>query len=257
MSFEAMAWAVRQELPCQQKIVLVMLADRVNKDTGLCCPSMDRLAKDCGLSKSSVKQAIRALREKGLVAARRRTDGTTNLSNEYFLPVNSAEGGSGGGASDTPVVGNSGAPDDGVGREAPQGGACGARGVGRETPPNLEGEPVREPERARATRLPDDWQLPRAWGLWAQTEGGLSEATVRREADKFRDHWHAAGGQNARKRDWQATWRNWVRRVPEFGRAGTQGRGPGGGVVAPGDTRTLPDGRQQIYDPADGWLETA
>ena len=38
----------------------------------------------------------------------------------------------------------------------------------------------------------------------------LGEAGVRREAEKFADHWHAAT-KNAAKLDWLATWRNWVR----------------------------------------------
>lgn len=43
MSFNAMAWAVRQKLPCTQKIVLMMLAERHNKDSGQCNPSHDLL----------------------------------------------------------------------------------------------------------------------------------------------------------------------------------------------------------------------
>ena len=53
MSFQALAWAVRQKLPCTQKIVLVMLADRHNGDSGRCDPSHDRLAGACGLTRRS------------------------------------------------------------------------------------------------------------------------------------------------------------------------------------------------------------
>ena len=35
---------------------------------------------------------------------------------------------------------------------------------------------------------------------------------VRRTAEKFADYWGAKGGKEARKTDWQATWRNWWRR---------------------------------------------
>ena len=71
---------------------------------------------------------------------------------------------------------------------------------------------------AKATRLPADWVLPRAWGEWALSEQATWTATeVRKCADRFRDHWLAAGGQNARKVDWEATWRNWVRREPAKG----------------------------------------
>lgn len=62
----------------------------------------------------------------------------------------------------------------------------------------------------RASRLPDDWHLPRAWGEWALAQG-MSELCVRREADKFKDYWRSKAGKDAAKLDWQATWRNWVR----------------------------------------------
>lgn len=65
-------------------------------------------------------------------------------------------------------------------------------------------------KKQRGTRLPDDWFLPRAWGEWAQAEG-FSAGTIRTEADKFKDYWIAQPGQRGVKRDWLATWRNWMR----------------------------------------------
>jgi hypothetical protein len=44
-----------------------------------------------------------------------------------------------------------------------------------------------------------------------------SDAMVREEADKFRDHWHAKAGQGATKLDWEATWRNWCRNSKSLG----------------------------------------
>lgn len=64
----------------------------------------------------------------------------------------------------------------------------------------------------KASRLPDDWRLPRAWGEWALAEK-LPEPDVRLEADKFRDYWHGESGQKAVKLDWLAVWRNWVRKA--------------------------------------------
>lgn len=65
----------------------------------------------------------------------------------------------------------------------------------------------------RGTRLPADWVLPRAWGEWAIGEqpSWTSEHT-RKVADKFRDYWIAQSGQKGVMLDWEATWRNWVRR---------------------------------------------
>jgi hypothetical protein len=69
---------------------------------------------------------------------------------------------------------------------------------------------VRQP---RGTKLPDTWVLPKAWGEWAL--GERHEFTVdqiRKEAEKFKDHWIANANQrNGKKADWLAAWRNWFR----------------------------------------------
>lgn len=65
-------------------------------------------------------------------------------------------------------------------------------------------------KKKRGTRLPDDWFLPREWGEWAVSQGHDPEA-VRAEAEKFKDYWISVSGQRGTKRDWLATWRNWMR----------------------------------------------
>lgn len=66
--------------------------------------------------------------------------------------------------------------------------------------------------RKRASRLPDGWQLPKAWGEWALTEYPAWTADiVRLEGQKFADHWRAKAGKDGAKLDWEATWRNWCR----------------------------------------------
>lgn len=79
------------------------------------------------------------------------------------------------------------------------------------TPPDTETDteaervPTRVVKRAqRATRLPEDWQ-PKEFG---------NEMV---ELEKFRDWARSAPGQKGVKADWDATWRNWVRRVREQG----------------------------------------
>lgn len=70
---------------------------------------------------------------------------------------------------------------------------------------------------AQGTRLPKDWVLTRKWAMWALEDpavnkaGQWTEEHLRLQADKFRDHWHAKSGKDARKVDWLATWRNWCR----------------------------------------------
>ncbi|RTY75536.1 YdaU family protein [Pseudomonas veronii] len=72
-------------------------------------------------------------------------------------------------------------------------------------------DPV-QPKASKGTRLAKDWTLPEAWRTWAlEARAELGSAGIDLEADKFRDHWHAATGAKATKADWLATWRNWIR----------------------------------------------
>ncbi|NNA93118.1 YdaU family protein [Pseudomonas gessardii] len=72
-------------------------------------------------------------------------------------------------------------------------------------------DPV-QPKASKGTRLAKDWTLPEAWRTWAlEARADLGVPGIELEADKFRDHWHAATGSKATKADWLATWRNWIR----------------------------------------------
>jgi hypothetical protein len=42
------------------------------------------------------------------------------------------------------------------------------------------------------------------------------KADPEREFAQFTDHFRAAPGVKGRKNDWDATWRNWCRRAPDF-----------------------------------------
>lgn len=73
-------------------------------------------------------------------------------------------------------------------------------------------EPKGSSKKETGSRLPADWRLPKTWGEWAVSEG-MAETEVRRSAEMFRDYWHSAASAKARKADWEATWRNWVRKA--------------------------------------------
>lgn len=78
------------------------------------------------------------------------------------------------------------------------------------------------------TRLPVDWKLPKRWGEWAIADRPeLTADEVRRQGEMFADHWHAATGKDGRKADWEATWRNWIRRA-NLPRAAYHGAQQGG-----------------------------
>ena len=69
-------------------------------------------------------------------------------------------------------------------------------------PPSLTPSPVKRAQ--RAARLSEDWKPKEFEGESVELE-------------KFRDWARSAPGQKGVKADWDATWRNWMRRVREQG----------------------------------------
>jgi hypothetical protein len=85
-----------------------------------------------------------------------------------------------------------------------------------ETEKETEKETERETEvdrptsaKSQSTRLDPDWQLPDDWAVWAKQH--RPELNVNQIADGFKDYWLSQAGVKARKADWFATWRNWIR----------------------------------------------
>lgn len=88
MSAEHVGWAFRQKgLTSSQKFVLVALADRCNKDTLRCDPSVGKLMEDTGLTRMTIHRALNAMEEAGFITRVRRTRENGSLtSNEYRFP---------------------------------------------------------------------------------------------------------------------------------------------------------------------------
>lgn len=64
----------------------------------------------------------------------------------------------------------------------------------------------------RGSRLPENWHpLPTVVGDDLTLPGDRWGV----ELDKFRDYWRAVPGAKGLKLDWDATWRNWLRRASE------------------------------------------
>lgn len=103
----------------------------------------------------------------------------------------------------------------------------------QETPPSvspLEPKAKAASSRVQGTRLPTDWVLPKAWGEWALSDQPTWSADhCRRVGESFRDYWVSKPGKDATKLDWQAAWRNWVRKEgPARPVAGQTPTGQGG-----------------------------
>lgn len=100
----------------------------------------------------------------------------------------------------------------------------------------------------QGTRLDPLWKLPEEWARWALAERpDWTTADVERVALVFRDHWHAKAGKDARKADWLATWRTWVRREQRM--YGSSRPPP------PGGERRLSPAGQATADAGRRWIE--
>jgi hypothetical protein len=70
---------------------------------------------------------------------------------------------------------------------------------------------------AKATRIPENWELSAELQEWTFKENPRID--IKRVLDSFTDYWRSVPAAKGRKLDWDATWRNWVRR--ENGNSGT------------------------------------
>lgn len=99
--------------------------------------------------------------------------------------------------------------------------------------------------RERGCRLPSDW-VPSEGNIEFAKKRGFSMEQILDIADTFRNHWIAKAGTDAAKRDWDATWRNWVKKEkikPKINGAKPWVRDVMDGPDPMADTMLMPDGR--------------
>jgi len=71
------------------------------------------------------------------------------------------------------------------------------------------------PTSKKGTRIPNDWN-PARTDANIKAESGHEPQWLELELARFRDYWAGIAGAKGVKLDWDATWRNWVRRADEF-----------------------------------------
>ena len=77
-----------------------------------------------------------------------------------------------------------------------------------------------KPKSKRGARLPEGYAPPNDVIQAMMSELGVEYQALGREHRKFCDYWYAQPGQKGVKLDWDATWRNWMRRAGEQGSLG-------------------------------------
>lgn len=97
---------------------------------------------------------------------------------------------------------------------------------GNDDPPQkISNELTRKTTTARGTRCPDGFMPTPA--TIDRIKAECPAVDLRGEHARFVDHWRAQPGQRGTKLDWDATWRNWMRRAAEY--SGNRGaRAPNG-----------------------------
>ena len=193
MSFQAMAWAVKQHIPSAgAKLVLIMLANYADEH-GCCWPSQKCLGKDSSQSDRSVRSHMALLEKIGVITRQKRTG-----NNGAFLPDICTLAMKESHQRKILPTENS---TDGKKRHNP------AENISA----NTINEPIKESlsTRARGKRLSIE-ELPDEWRAFCLAE--RSDLDPERVWAIFHDHWDSTPGQRGIKRDWFATWRNWVRR---------------------------------------------
>ena len=238
-----MAWAFGQRVGSPMaKLVLLSLADRHNDETGADpFPSIETIGAETEMNERSVRRHLETLEAAGLIA--RRARGRGKFYRLSLPPKPDTESGAAPSSPPTTPDSVSATPDSLT--KTPD--------TESTEPERTDSNRKRTGERARkradrATRLPADWRPSQADTEFARKEG-LDDGHIQRAADRFRDYWHAQPGQRGIKRDWSATWRNWVRRDAESLRAGLS---PGSAGARPtvGGRRTQREIQQDMAQAA-------
>jgi Helix-turn-helix domain len=198
--------SVDQSLSATDFRALAVLLTHLNLQTGLCCPSAERVAQLMKVSAFTVYRSTKALRKHGYLTLKQRRS-TSPLC--VFPAIQEL----------APMQ----VPDLGTGTHATQGLApMPVRELAPMPDKPIEGEPIEENlsvgARKRATttskrtRIPPEAVIDDCHLAYA-AELGIQEAEARAEFDKFKDHHLAKGSAFI---DWRAAWRTWCRNSIEF-----------------------------------------
>ena len=212
---EVRGWAWRQTgISSGAKLTLLALANWAGPNAEI-YPGQERLATMTNQTSRTIRKHLGDLEDAGLILRerRQRSDGA-RTSDRYYLNIH--------------VIVDKDLPEDASGRDEPDpeessdlpeefsgglpedvSGYLPSTSISQEDDEVLSVGP-----RIRASRLPDDWEPSQELRTWTVGQG-LRGANAWRELEKFRDYWVAKPGASGRKLDWDATWRNWVRKALE------------------------------------------
>ena len=224
-----------------RKLVLVKLADQANDD-GECWPSYQSIAEACEMSRRTVISHIEWLEENGFLRRNyRKSKEGLNRSNVFVLTIESGANAAPQGANNSPRGANAAPPS---GENFAPGGANAApietvnESISFESVNESGGAPARDPaprepsseipkpppaKPKRKQPLPDDFAVTDAMRSWFAEQGfGFA---LQGEHERFCDYWR---GRGEPMKDWEAVWRNWMRKAADFAKPKPQAQRPSG-----------------------------
>lgn len=170
MSIQAVAFVLDTHVPeVAAKMLLVCLANAHNQSTGLCCPSVARLAEESSMSRRSVQRWLKWLAENGIIEVVEKADESGRQQANEYLIVGFARG-----AKLTPSPKGAPAPAD-----TPEGDTA-------DTPEGVTGDaPLKEPEEYRKNEPEcERASFDQAWAIYPQRPGA-NRAEAQREHDRL------------------------------------------------------------------------
>jgi hypothetical protein len=200
MSIEAMSLVLHHSTASgAAKLLLLGIANHQG-DSGA-WPSVSTLSRYAGVSERRAQQLLRALEESGELTVLPQAGGSGQYkTNLYWVNVMCPEDCDG-----------SASHRSGVKSRDLRGEILGTSGVKPTSPEPKDN--LQEPKIKKATRLDSDFRPTPELMAWAQEE--FPNVQLKKETYAFIDYWGSLPGQRGLKTDWNATWRNWIRKAAD------------------------------------------
>lgn len=219
-------WAIQQKAPPSCKHVLLVLANRADKNHR-CFPSLFSLAEDTGMSRRNVIRCIQNLENLHLIDKQQRGINSTVYTLRVVTPSHHQAKNTGQRKVVTPGHQKQGQPVTTDKCSVVTGSHPGSDALSPPVVTPCHMEPPIEPKgnpkgdipptkkRREKTDLPMAIEITDKMRAWAHEEGITSDLQL--ETRKMLDHFK---GNGEKKADWNATWRNWMRNSMVYNRRG-------------------------------------
>lgn len=255
MSRVANDWVWKQNIkPATHKLILLAMADRAD-EYHCCYPSIARLERDTGLDRKTIQKGISNMIACGLLSDTGKRVGSTNKVRVLRMNIgeeqsqkrdalqadNHPKNGNVPKNGNNPKNGTLNDPNFGTLNDPKNGmqnhpieppneplptSWVSARATAADAQPEFPDPPPEPSPHAKPKRkqpLPDDFAVTDAMRAWFAAQG--FSFALQGEHERFCDYWR---GRGEPMKDWEAVWRNWMRKAADFAKPKPQAQRPSG-----------------------------